>query len=344
MRWILALLLFIQDIRARCFEKVAKLRTDLPEVRILFGGWDSQVATGYIAYILLLEKMGVRVRWFPAETVEEYWMHDKNYPFSYREWFEGGSADIGYQFNGFHVDDSTLGPLVESGVVTKLLSGVVENIGIFAPEYTVDSHPGMRDFAFIKSDIQAKANFIQDSYNYTRAEKVTVWGSVPGYQLSKYTAELLKSHRMNFTFNMTGSETLLGELIREMYNESKSFLIAHYTPSREFGDVPFSRVHFPMNPGGTTEDNCRAQFYCDFSEEPLLIVQRVSLEEDYPEVDRFNRKFYIDRTIVNWIITKKYERENITWPEATCAWLKENPDIWEEWIVKIPVHTAKLIW
>jgi len=312
MRWVLALLLLIRDIKASCFENVVDLRTDLPEVKILFGGWDSQIATGYIAYILLLEKMGVRVRWFPAETVEEYWMHDKNYPYSYREWFEGGSVDIGYQFNGFHVDDSTLGPLIESGVVTKLLSGVIENIGVFAPEYAVNTHPGIRDFAFIKSNIKAKANFIQDSWNHTQSEKVTVWGSVPGYQLSKYTTELLKTHRMNFTFNVTGSETLLGELIRKMYIEKKSFLIAHYTPSREFADISFSRVHFPMNPGGVTDDDCRTQFYCDFSEEPLLIVQRASLEEDFPQVDKFNRKLYIDRTIVNWIIKKKYEMENIT--------------------------------
>jgi len=62
MRWILALLLSFKDIRARCFEHVVDLRTDQPEVKILFGGWDSQIATGYIAYILLLEKMGVRVR------------------------------------------------------------------------------------------------------------------------------------------------------------------------------------------------------------------------------------------------------------------------------------------
>jgi len=59
-------------------------------------------------------------------------------------------------------------------------------------------------------------------------------------------------------------------------------------------------------------DTCWAQFYCDFSEEPLLIVQRASLENDFPEVDNFNRKLLIDRTIVNWIITKKYERENMT--------------------------------
>jgi len=163
MRWILALLLLFKDTRARCFEHVVDLRTDQPEVKILFGGWDSQIATGYIAYILLLEKMGVRVSWFPAQTVEEYWMHDKNYPYSYREWFETGAADIGYQFNGFHVDDSTLGPLVESGVLTKILSGVIENIGVFAPDYAPKIHPGIRDFAFIKSNTEAKAHFIRDS-------------------------------------------------------------------------------------------------------------------------------------------------------------------------------------
>jgi len=163
-----------------------------------------------------------------------------------------------------------------------------------------------------------------------------VWGSMPGYQLSKYTSELLKTHQMNFTFNMTGNEGLLGALIRNMYNEEKNFLIAHYTPSREFGDISFSRVHFPMNPGGRTNDDCRGQFYCDFSEEPLMILQRVTLEDDFPEVDKFNRKFFIDRTIVNWIIRKKYEGEGIAWSEATCAWLKANRHVWEGWIVRIP--------
>jgi len=107
--------------------------------------------------------MGVRVRWFPAETIEEYWMHDKNYPYSYRGWFEEGAVDIGYQFNGFHVDESTLGPLVESGVLTKILSGVTENIGIFAPDYAPIHHPGIRDFSFMKGNTEAKAHFIQDS-------------------------------------------------------------------------------------------------------------------------------------------------------------------------------------
>jgi len=84
MRLTLALLLWIKEIRARCFENTVNLRTDHPEVRILYGGWDSQIVPGWIAYILLQEKMGVRVRWFPAETIEKYWMHDKNYPYSYR--------------------------------------------------------------------------------------------------------------------------------------------------------------------------------------------------------------------------------------------------------------------
>jgi len=209
------------------------------------------------------------------------------------------------------VDESTLGPLVESGVLTKMLSGVTENIGIFAPDYAPVHHPGIRDFAFINSNVEAKAHFIQDSYSRTKSEKVTLWGSVPGYHLTKYTRELLKTHRMNFTFNVTGSEVLLGALIREMYNDKEIFLTAHYTPSREFGDISFSRVNFPMNAGGRTDDECRGRFYCDFSEEPLLIVQRATLKDEFPEVDRFNRQFFIDRTIVNWIISRKYEGEGI---------------------------------
>jgi len=216
--------------------------------------------------------MGVRVKWFPADTLEGYWAYDKNYPYSYHGWFKGGDIDIGYQFNGFHVDDSTIGPLVESGVLTKMLSGVVENIGIFVPDYVPEDHPGMRDFAFIRSNVEVKSKLIQDSRPYTQSEKVTVWGSVPGYQLTKYIAKLLKTHRMDFTFNITGSEFILGKLVRKMYKERKSFLMAHYTPSREFGDIPFSRVNFPMNSAGTTNDDCRQKFYCDFSEESLLIL------------------------------------------------------------------------
>jgi len=148
---------------ANCFDNVVRLRKDKPEIRIMMGGWDSQIAAGYIAYTILKEKMGVDVSWYPADNIEEYWEHDTNYPYSYREWFEAGSIDIGYQFNGFHVEDKTLGPLVDSGVLAKSLSGVVENIGCFVPDYVPLEHPGVRDFTFLKNNTEVRASFIRDN-------------------------------------------------------------------------------------------------------------------------------------------------------------------------------------
>jgi len=118
---------------------------------------------------------------------------------------------------------------------------------------------------------------------------------------------------MDFNLNVTGSERALGAQIRKMYKAGKNFLVAHYTPSKEFGEFSFARVSFPLNKAGRMGSACRTEFYCDFSEESLLIVYRMSLESNFPEVAQFNRRFFVDRAMINWLITKRYEDDGISW-------------------------------
>ena len=56
--------------------------------------WDSLSLTSVIAAILLKQKMGVNISFYPTMNVSQYWDIDIDYPYSFTNWMEQGLVDI----------------------------------------------------------------------------------------------------------------------------------------------------------------------------------------------------------------------------------------------------------
>jgi len=327
----------VSDVQSYCFEDRLPIRTDLPEVTILQGGWDSQIVISMLGKILLQEKMGVDIKWFPTEKMAEYWNYDVDYPYTYKKWFADEQVDIGLCMGGYHVD----GPLIDmlhDGTLISNTIGVKENVGFFFPKYMNDEFFGMH-YLWLRNSSSARARLIEDAAFPTSLPPV--YGSFPQYMMTKQTIKMIKALSLNINFTLLGNEEKLRKVAQSLYNDKKVFIIQHYTPTYEFALFDLERVAFPFNPSGQNSDECFLEARCGWLDEPLFAVVHSKLLKKLPETVAFARRFSLGRTAVNEII--KLYNELATgyyipseWEAAVCKWLKANPERWENWIQTIP--------
>merc|ERR1712130_131076 len=181
-------------------------------------------------------------------------------------------------------------------------------------------------------------------------DKPTVWGSKDGYMMSTYANDLLKTYPigtgMNVSFTTTASwgETLLFELVSDMYAHRLPFMANTYTPNQDFGkiddvtgDLPqFEKLAFPRNPDQSANDICFQQNRCQYQISPLMKAANPRLNDTFPEAFQFYKAYYVPTTQVNLLISKFLERQDDTgsvlekWLNAACDWMKD-PSSQEVW-------------
>jgi len=325
------------NVQSYCFEDRLPIRTDLPTVAILQGGWDCQVVIAMLGKILLHEKMGVNIVWYPTANMAEYWDYDLDYPNSYKKWFAEGNIDIGLSMGGYHTD----GPLIDmlhDGTLISNTIGVKETNGFFFPMYMNDEWFGMH-YMWLRNSTAARTRLIADAAFETSLPPV--YGSLPQFMMSKQSIRMNKALNLKINFTLMGSEENLRKVALKLYKEKKAFIIQHFTPTYEFALFDLERVPFPFNPSGQNSDPCFLEARCGWLDEPLFAVMHSDLLKTLPEAVAFTRRISLGRTAINEIIKIYYELAtgyyiNSEWEAAVCKWLKANPERWKNWIQQIP--------
>jgi len=338
----LAFLVFtflLNGVQGSCFKDRLKIRTDLPTVKVLMGGWDIQVAISMIGKILLEEKMGVKVKWFPTDSMAEYWNYDTDYPNSYRVWFEKHNIDIAFMMGAYH----TKGPLSKmlyDGTLISNTIGVKETIGFFYPKYMAEEMLGLH-WRYLRGNKEARENLTLDATPELPTTLPPIYGSVPSYMMSKQAIKMNKALNLSVNFTLMGSEKKLGDLVTSMYNQTKRFVIHHYTPTIEFATYDFAQVMLPFNPSGQNSDPCFTNSKCGWLDDPLVSVIHADMKKTLPDVVFFTRRIDLNRTGMNDVIKRYYARKTdyyvySEWESAVCEWLLDNRETWKNWIQTIP--------
>ena len=119
---ILALLITAE---ASCFTNpVAPVKiANVSDVKLVMGGWASQIVPGYIAYILVRENMAISMKWHPNEDPAKYQDFDTTYHHGYNKWFDNDAPDIGFAFAGVRVTKDTLSPDIQGVKLIALTYG-----------------------------------------------------------------------------------------------------------------------------------------------------------------------------------------------------------------------------
>jgi len=327
----------VSDVQSACFDDRLPIRTDLPTVGILQGGWDCQVVISMLGKILLKEKMGIDMKWYPTENMAEYWDYDLDYPNSYRKWFADGNIHIALSMGGYHTD----GPLIDmlhDGTLISNTIGVKETNGFFFPMYMNEEWFGMH-YLWLRNSSSARARLIADAALPTTLPPV--YGSLPQFMMSKQSIRMNKALNLNINFTLMGTEEKLRKVAQSLYKDKKAFIIQHFTPTYEFALFDLERVPFPFNPSGQNSDPCFLEARCGWLDEPLFAVLHSDLLKKLPEVVAFARRISLGRTAITEIIKLYYELATgyyipSEWEKAVCKWLKANPERWKNWIQTVP--------
>jgi len=346
----------------RCFSEnetisqmlYANTRNPIPnKVRIHSGAWDSQSTCNFVAYILLKEKFGMDVEFFPplpnnsenlrfSQGFDHEWGHNKlyhlghptvaNYWNDYDWWCEQNKVHIFGELSSFH----HTGP----GSAVHLLgapNGVISKSGFFMPNW-MDNHYGGKDW----KNIFRNKTLQQLSYSPAHNKSI-VWGSFAYYQLSQTAEALLEYHNLTDIWHIEylGGDVLLLDKVQELVDAKQDFVFLSWTPGIVTANGMFTPIVWPYNPSGLQRDPCVLEGSCDYADDIAALGICAQWEGNdkisHHFVSAFLQNLDLTRTIVNSMMEGYSQGGGLY--ESVCTWLQtpHNREIWEAWISDVPL-------
>ena len=340
----------------------------MPTVNIHIGAWESARAVTYIGSILLNEKMGVPIKFFPTDDPSDYWQFDLDYPNNFGKWIvDDRSVDIYFEFWDFMITSESFTQAFVHSTVFKFFSKVVGSEGIYLSTYTLSQFPSAglytgldRTFAYYifnqtKSffetfiftnhinyndtysdidfssflDLSFFSNFFAD-FNGT----LLVWITSEVYSAKTYTEGMLNAQNVpNVIKGLTGESTQL-LFMKLLTKHDIDFVTYSFAPTVMHEALDLSRIHFPGNPSSTFTDPCFDTYSCDIPDQPLFTVWHSDILAQIVEVDMFMRKFALDRTKLHAILNTRIEKSETIYANLSSSeqWFKTVCD----WIKENP--------
>jgi hypothetical protein len=362
--------------------------TDLPQVRVMQCGYSSQCALNMVAYLFMKEKLGMNVTFYPTDDYSKVWNGEfwdnwngsNAYPRNYFEWLWADKMDVNFEFwptqlyrtsaDGTVVFDGKTDYVLTSKIDFGGFIGAYGEESIWLPTYWVEQHPKhlvpqeVRDNAeYREALINASANGPTDyikKYNHsnyfdtTSYDRPVVWGSTTTFIMSQYANDLVKNvidGGMNVSFVTTGTEPLLTELIKDLYQQRVPFLANIYTIDDNYAVIgnatsgelqSFEKLAFPRNPDQSTYDPCFLAKKCQYHIAPIMKAANPLLQDRYPEAYDFFQGFTMGTRQLNQIVSY-YLQINDTelavtaansstpfstykWLQAACQWLNSSEE------------------
>jgi ABC-type proline/glycine betaine transport system substrate-binding protein len=346
-----------------------EIPAELPTVKTLIGGWQSATASMYITKILLEEMMGVKVELWPTESDnygDWYDLWDKSYPSTQYQWLDNG--DIDYIIECWELTRN------KTEVVQWFSNQTIKEIGnlgtlgemyIFVPDYTIRKHNGLgwyeslhdqdvidiflndtlsifdkhkgknQFFATFKNWAEGDPGRFEKQYATNETEQIRpfIFGAFPTYQMSKDIWDRMHMLGLSDTWDfwMVGSEQALTELLEEMTNGEKNFIVHLYAPTKDLGMYKWQKLNFPF----PQETNCYDDKTCEQKLDVLFKTINNKVAVDFPEIEKFLATVRLSNIHVNHIIADANKFANSTTQDSVCTWLKDNYDVWKDWIFDI---------
>jgi len=327
----------------------------LGPLKLHSGGWDSQSAANAMFKILVQEKLGIEVEYYPPlekplnlsadfthewspsgnttyhygnDTYPEYWS-------DYDRWCNEDDIHMFMYLNSFHVSPTKSDDDYATDI-THLQNGVVEKQAFFIPIHVGE---GFNWRLFNDTDFQA-----ENALNDTSGKRI-IYSSLPGYWMNEVKERQMRYFGMNETWEMkyTNSDVDLLYELMEMEARGDTYVYVSWAPSMQTSwftsrEMTARPVNFPYNPSGTQRDPCVNEGSCAVAED---IIQKGKCKTFTQVRDgamhfftsQLWENFKLSRTNMEEMI-KGYTRTNYTMEESVCAWMKmdKNRPIWEPWL------------
>eukprot|EP01083_Nonionella_stella_P077353 211172_1 len=194
--------------------------TDLPQVRIMMCGYESQCALEFAAYLFMREKLGMNVTFYPTLDYDNIWSGDlwdnwanSAYPRNYFAWLADDKMDLNFEFwpTQLMVTDGD-GEETFNGETEFILPGLIDFGGfvgaygeesIWVPKYWVDTYTD----AFIPHSLKTSEEYRGQLMNASSAannvdgtDYIGYYNASLGWEMTNVTNETLNTWSMNNVF------------------------------------------------------------------------------------------------------------------------------------------------
>jgi len=219
--------------------------TNLPQVRLMMCGYESQCALQFAAYLFMSEKLGMNVTFYPTLDYDNIWSAEHwddwktlAYPRKYFEWLADDEGDLQFEIwptQMLRTDGS--GQETFNGETEFINEGTVDfggsvgatgEEGLWVPSYMFEDNPDFIIPSSLRDNAEYRAQLINasmgtyegasedatdfvalyaDSANFDSPTYTTptVWTSVPSYFGSEYSRDLVSTAPNNLEMNFVAT-------------------------------------------------------------------------------------------------------------------------------------------
>ena len=240
-----------------------------------------------------------------------------------------GEVDIIMERYNF---DDTVSEALASGQIVDLgvnFSDAVQ--GWFVPRYVVDEN-NAREITPVAPDLQHVDQLDQYTNTFRLSDQSGIgafYGGVPGWTAHKINCLKLKAYQLDDNYAQVTSDStsdLFGSLATA-YDNGDPILLYLWAPTSVFGRYDLVQLEEP-----TYTDTCWATDRgCAYPTGDVRILASGDLPQRAPDVTEFLEAMAMDIDDVSNVLVR-IEDESLTPDEAAIIWLRDNQDVWSQWV------------
>ncbi|NYH52458.1 glycine betaine/proline transport system substrate-binding protein [Nocardiopsis arvandica] len=291
-----------------CAVRTDQVVRDPDTVRMALNGWVGYEASAEVLAYVLREEMGYEVQLLRTAEQASWQALDQ------------GALDVIVENWGHEDLMQTYGPEGNGTVVDGGPTGNEGVIGWYVPAYVAEEYPEITTLEGLRehTDIFRTAE---------TGDKGEFLGGAPGFVTQDQG--MINAFDLDLEIVYAGSEVSQITEVRRRYADEEPVLFYFYDPQWLQEELDLVKIDLPAHEPGCADDPDHVP--CDYPVYDLNKIFRAGfVEEDGPAY----------RFLDNWTWTNEDQNqvarmiadEGLDPSEAAEAWVRENPDVWRDWL------------
>lgn len=291
-----------------CAVRTDQIARDPNTVRMAVNGWVGYEASAAVLSYILREEMGYQVQLIRTDEQPSWQALDQGVlDVIIENWGHEDLMEIyGPEGNGTVVDG---GPTGNEGV-----------IGWYVPAYVVEEYPDI-------TDVDGLRKHTDIFRTPETGEEGEFLGGSPGF--ATQDQGMINAFDLNLQIVFAGSEAAQITEVRRRYPNEEPVLFYFNEPHWLQQELDLVRVDFPDHEPGCADDP--NYIPCDYPPYELNKIFRTGFVEEDSTAYQF---------LANWTwtnedqneVAKMIADEGMDPNDAAEVWVRENPDVWREWV------------
>ncbi len=321
LNWLLiAVLVGILLLGAACGKNESTTGGAKGEAKLVFAdaGWDSIKFHNEVARLIVEEGYGYQTEIMPGTTIVAF------------EGLRRGDLDV---YMEVWTDNLTMyEEALDNGDILELAINFDDNRqGFYVPTYVIkgDQARGIKPLAPDLKTINDLPQYWQVFRDPEDKNKGRIYGAIPDWAADEIVSQKVRNYGLTDTYNLfrPGSGTALAASMVGAIEKGEPWLGFYWEPEWIMGKYDLTFIEEPEFDELKWENG----YQCAFPAVPVTVCVHKSLAQRVPEVVEFLKNYETSAVLTNEALA--YMEEAGATPRATARWfLKENRDLWTEWV------------